>query len=336
VDLIGMGEQILCAVGDRSQVGEARRRIVQLAASAGLGEQPREKIALVVSELGTNLVKHGGGGTLVARVMPRRVAVEVLALDKGPGMANVEDSFRDGHSTAGSAGTGLGAVRRLASFVDVYSRGSGGTAILARVDGAEGATASPWEIGGVRLAKAGEDVCGDSWTAAETRDEYSVMVADGLGHGLGAADAAHAAVRCFEAAPALGPGDQISAVHLALRGTRGAAVAVARVNRRAGVVAFAGVGNVAGCIVGKEGVRQLVSLNGTAGHTVRKVNEFTYPWPEEALLIMHTDGLGGRWDLAHYPGLSDHDPSVVAGVLYRDYCRGRDDVTVIAAREHAA
>jgi len=331
-----MGEQILCAIGDRSEVGEARRRIAEVADTAGLGEQPREKVALIVSELGTNLVKHGGGGAMLARAVPGRAALEVLALDKGPGMANVEDCFRDGHSTAGSAGTGLGAVRRLASFVDVYSRRPGGTAILARVAGAAGAAPSAWEIGAVRLAKAGEDVCGDNWTAAEIGDGYSVMVADGLGHGLGAADAAHAAVRCFEAAPALGPGEQLSAVHLALRGTRGAAVAVARVNRRAGVVVFAGIGNVAGCIVGKEGVRQLVSLNGTAGHTVRKVNEFTYPWPEDALLIMHTDGLGGRWNLADYPGLSERDPSVVAGVLYRDYSRGRDDVTVVAARERAA
>jgi anti-sigma regulatory factor (Ser/Thr protein kinase) len=336
MDLIGMGEQILCAVGDRSEVGEARRRIAELADNAGLGEQPRDKVSLIVSELGTNLLKYGGGGTLLARAVPRRATLEVLALDKGPGMANVEDCFRDGHSTAGSSGTGLGAVRRIASFVDVYSQRPGGTVILARVDGDDGVKASPWAIGAVRLAKDGEDVCGDSWTAAEIGDGYSLMVADGLGHGLGAADAAHAAVRCFEAAPALGPGDQISAMHLALRGTRGAAVAVARVNRRAGVVAFAGVGNVAGCIVGKEGVRQLVSLNGTAGHNVRKVNEFTYPWPKGALLVMHTDGLGGRWDLSDYPELSERDPSVVAGVLYRDYSRGRDDVTVVAARERAA
>jgi hypothetical protein len=66
------------------------------------------------------------------------------------------------------------------------------------------------------------------------------------------------------------------------------------------------------------------------------VNEFTYPWSPDALLILHTDGLGGRWDLAQYPGLSEHHPSIVAGVLFRDWNRGRDDVTVIAARERAA
>ena len=334
-----MGEQIVCAVGDRSQIGEARRRIAELAKSARLGDPSCEKVALIVSELGTNLVKHGGGGELVARAVPGQATVEVLALDKGPGMVNVEECFRDGHSTAGSAGTGLGAVRRLASFVDVYSRRAGGTAILARVQATGGSTGEPparWEDGAIRIAKAGEDVCGDSWATAETGEACSVLVADGLGHGLGAADAANAAVRCFVTSPSLGPGEQVSAMHLALRGTRGAAVAVARVNRRAGVVVFAGVGNVAGSIIDKEAARQLVSLSGTAGHTVRKVNEFTYPWREDALLIMHTDGLGGRWDLAQYPGLSERDPSIVAGVLFRDFSRGRDDVTVIAARERAA
>jgi hypothetical protein len=208
--------------------------------------------------------------------------------------------------------------------------------ILARVHAGPAPAPPRWEVGAVRLAKTGEDVCGDSWSSAETGDACSVLVADGLGHGLAAADAANAAVRCFETTPSLGPADQVSAMHLALRGTRGAAVAVARVNRRAGVLAFAGVGNVAGSIIAKEGARHLVSLSGTAGHTVRKVNEFTYSWCADALLVMHTDGLGGRWNLAQYPGLIEHDPSIVAGVLFRDFNRGRDDVTVIAARERAA
>ena len=128
-----MQDPLFCPIGDRSQVGEARRRVVDLAARVGLGEVPREKLALLVNELGTNLVKHAGGGELLVRALPGRPALEILALDKGGGMASVEESFRDGHSTSGSAGTGLGAVRRLASFVDVYSSRPGGTAIVVHV-----------------------------------------------------------------------------------------------------------------------------------------------------------------------------------------------------------
>ena len=333
-----MQDPLLCPIGDRSQVGEARRRVVELAARVGLGEVPREKLALLVNELGTNLVKHAGGGELIVRALPGRPALEILALDKGGGMASVEECFRDGHSTSGSAGTGLGAVRRLASFVDVYSSRPGGTAIVAHVAAPEASSpaARRWEVGAVCVPKSGEEVCGDGWAAADTADGYRLMMADGLGHGLGAAEAARAAVRCFERDPTLGPAAQVSAIHQALRGTRGAAVAVVRIDRRAGVAIFAGVGNIAGSIIADRGSRQLVSLNGTAGHTVHKITEFSYPWTDDALLLVHTDGLVSRWDLDRYPGLVQRHPSLVAGVLFRDFNRGRDDVTVVAARGRAA
>jgi Stage II sporulation protein E (SpoIIE) len=190
--------------------------------------------------------------------------------------------------------------------------------------------------GVVSVAKTGEDVCGDAWAVAAEQECPAVMVVDGLGHGIGAADAARLAVRAFDAAPELPPGAQIAAIHDALRGSRGAAVAVARIDRARGVVTYAGVGNIAGAIVADGVSRHLVSGNGTAGHDVGRINEFSYPWADGALLIMHSDGLGSRWQIERYPGLSDRHPALVAGVLYRDWSRGRDDVTVVAARPRAA
>jgi len=330
-------DPVFCAIADRSQIGEARRRAVALATRAGLGDLPREKVALLVNELGTNLVKHADGGELIVRALPGRPVLEVLALDSGRGIASVEESFRDGHSTSGSPGTGLGAVRRLASFVDIYSSRPGGTAIVAQVAAPEALVPIPaWEVGAVSAPKPGEEVCGDGWAVSEVAGNYRMMMVDGLGHGQGAAEAARAAERCFEHDPGLAPGAQVSAIHEALRGTRGAAVAVAFVDRRAGVAVFAGIGNIAGSIISNGGSRQLVSLNGTAGHTLHKINEFTYPWIDGALLLVHTDGLVSRWDLARYPGLAQRHPALVAGVLFRDFNRHRDDVTVVTARERAA
>lgn len=320
-------------VSDRSQIGEARRRAADLALAVGLGPVAREHVALIVNELASNLVKHAGGGELIARTLPERHGVEVLSIDRGTGMANVEACFHDGYSTTSSAGTGLGAVRRLASFVDVYSARPGGTVLVARVLSDDGArSACPWSFGGVCVPMPGQEVCGDGWAAAGRADDCSLVVADGLGHGLGAADASRAALACFSANPTLGPSAQIAAMHLALRGTRGAAVAVVSVDRRLNTAVFSGVGNIAGQIVSPAGSRQLVSLNGTAGHAVHKINEFTYPWSADAVLLVHSDGLTGRWDLDRYPGLITRDPSVVAAVLFRDHSRGRDDVTVVAAR----
>jgi anti-sigma regulatory factor (Ser/Thr protein kinase) len=328
------GGLLVCTIADRSQVGEARRRVAELAGRSGLGEVPRERLALVVSELGTNLLKHAGGGELIVRALGEPPTVEVLALDRGRGMASVEDCFRDGYSTAGSAGTGLGAVRRLASRIDVYSRHGAGTAIVAEIAAPEAASSpADWQVGAVSVPLRGEEVCGDGWSAVASQPGcLSVMVADGLGHGPGAADAARAAARAFAAEPSRAPAAHVSAMHEALRGTRGAAAAVARIDRQRRVAAFAGVGNIAGAIVAGGATRRLVSMSGTLGHQVHRINEFTYPWDDGAVLVMHSDGLATRWDLDRYPGLAERHPALVAGVLFRDFQRGRDDVTVVAAR----
>ena len=317
-------------VAESSQVGEARRQILTLAATVGLDAAQQGRLALVINELATNLVKHGGGGQIIARAPDGPPAVELLALDRGAGMSSVVECFRDGFSTAGSPGTGLGAVGRLSARVDVYSTRPGGTAIVALVGGEP--TAGRLEVGAVSVAKAGEVVCGDAWAVAAEQELPAVMVVDGLGHGLGAADAAHRAVRTFLAQSTLPPGAVIAAIHDALRGGRGAAVSVARIDGARGVMTYAGLGNVAGVIAAGGQARHVVSSNGTAGHDAQRIKEFSYPWPAGALLIMHSDGLGSRWQLDRYPGLRERHPALVAGVLYRDWSRGRDDVTVLAAR----
>jgi hypothetical protein len=176
-------------------------------------------------------------------------------------------------------------------------------------------------------------VCGDAWAAPQHHDRSVVLVADGLGHGLLAAEAARTAVRVFRDNPLLGPLAVLSAIHAALRGTRGAAVAVAETDLNARVLRYAGVGNIAGCVLADGVSRSMVSQNGTVGHEVRKLQEFSYPFPPGATLLMHSDGLVSRWNLGPYPGLVGRDPALIAGVLYRDFERGRDDATVVVARE---
>jgi hypothetical protein len=127
----------------------------------------------------------------------------------------------------------------------------------------------------------------------------------------------------------------VAAMHAGLRPTRGAAVAVAELIPSQQVVRFAGLGNISGAITGPTESRSFVSHNGIAGHEMRKIQEFTYEWPVDSLLVMHSDGVSARWDLGRYPGLASRHPSVVAGVLYRDYSRGRDDALVVVVRATA-
>jgi hypothetical protein len=66
---------------------------------------------------------------------------------------------------------------------------------------------------------------------------------------------------------------------------------------------------------------------------MRRVQEFSYPWEPDATLVVHSDGLSTRWRPESYPGLQRHDPAVMAGVLFRDFARARDDASVIVVRE---
>lgn len=328
-------------IADASQVGVARRAAVELACSLGFDETTTGQVSLIVTEVGTNLVKHGGGGQILLRGVDEADGrhVEVVALDRGPGMANVARCLEDGYSTAGSPGTGLGALRRLACEFDIYSRVGHGTAVLARVGdrtcqpGAHGRRGI--EVGGFCIAMPGEEACGDAWQESRIGGT-TLLVADGLGHGPAAAEAAKESVKTFRALRGRGPAERVEAIHAALRSTRGAAVAVADVDLETRVVRFAGLGNISARLVAAGRVRHLVSHNGTAGHAARRIDEFTYPWAARDLLIMHSDGLATQRDLDGYPGLADRHASLVAAVLYRDFTRGRDDVAVVVARERAA
>ncbi|MBD3885032.1 SpoIIE family protein phosphatase [Phormidium tenue FACHB-886] len=330
-----MKDSIAIAVTEQSQTGEARRSSLTLANRLGFKETERGKIGILVTEVANNLVQHGGGGVIVLRAIEQHptVGIEVLALDQGSGMIDVEECLQDGFSTAGTSGNGLGAIRRLSDFFEVYSVPTKGTALLARLWSSPPPHPSEEiiEIGVVCLPKLGEDVSGDAWAYKVDHPRALLLVADGLGHGPAAADASSAAIRVLQdhyQSPQL----VVEAAHAALRSTRGAALAIAEINFEQQTVRFAGIGNIAASVSSPTQHQNLVSYNGTVGHEVRKIHEFTYPWPVNGLLIMHSDGLSTQWKLDRYPGLSQKHPSLIAGVLYRDFHRERDDVTVLVVK----
>jgi Stage II sporulation protein E (SpoIIE) len=261
-------------------------------------------------------------------------AIDVLALDRGPGMANIAQSMLDGVSTAGTPGNGLGAMRRLSDQFDVYSAAGKGTAVFMRLG--DGSDSGLLETGAVCVPMPGEEACGDGWTMVQDSAGATLLAADGLGHGPEAARATQAALATLRARPALGPAALIDAAHVALRSTRGAALAAARLEQVGDSLRFAGIGNLSACLSTDGSCKQLVSHNGIVGHNMRKVQEFSMPWPAGSLFLMHSDGLSKQWDLDAYPGLAQRHPALIAGVLYRDFCRGRDDVTVLVARERPA
>ena len=341
-----MPESVRIAIEDRSQTAEARRIARGMAEKAGFDANQAERVAIVVTEACTNLLKHASGGEVLVRTTGGDgpggpLELEVLALDKGPGMTNLDQCLKDGFSTSATPGQGLGAIVRLTTASDFYSESGRGTAVLARwtrkPDAADPGFDPGFDAGlrtgAVNVCKPGQEVCGDSWGAKSDGDDFSIMVADGLGHGLDAKMASLGAVRMLHQHPDLAPGQLLERAHGALRSTRGAAVAVARIDRANHKLIFAGVGNISAQIYsGGKPSQHLVSVNGTAGHQVQRIREFVYPWPSDGMLVMHSDGLGSQAGLEKHPGLALRDASLIAGVMYRDFTRRNDDATVVVTK----
>ncbi len=331
-----MRQSIALPVADLSHVGEARRMTARLTEELGLPEHERGLAALVVTELGNNLAKYAKDGQLVIRALgdgPVR-GIEILSLDSGPGFSDVAGRVEDGYSSGRTPGNGLGAVKRSSSYFDIYSSPGSGTAIMCRIVPAGGAAvpAGRVEFGVVCVPIHGEDRCGDSWGVYHDGLRAVFMLVDGLGHGVIAATAADEAVRIFEAYHDRSPADIMGYAHGALRSTRGAVMAVAETNLNDGRLSYVGVGNIAGCFIGSDDRDEhMISVNGTVG-LVAKPKVYTYTWQRGALLVMHSDGLQSRWQLDRFPGLLARHPSLIAGVLYQHYTRGRDDVSVLVAR----
>lgn len=325
---------------DTSQIAEARRAATRLAVALGFDDTDSGRVAIVATELATNLLKHGGGGEiLLGQHQPEGAepAVELIALDRGRGIADLAACLRDGYSSAGTAGHGLGAIRRQSNLMEVASWPELGTAVLTRVARHSAPAAirggmpdsADW-YGAVCVPLPGEEVCGDGWMAVSTPLGPAMLVADGLGHGPEAAVAASEAVRVFVRHQTLQVPQLLELVHGGLRHTRGAAVAIARVDVGSRKVVYGGIGNIAGTLIDGEQVRRMVSLNGTAGLNARKFQAFDYP--VAPLIILHSDGLMTNWSLQRYPGLQRAHPTLIAAILYRDFARRRDDATVLVVR----
>jgi anti-sigma regulatory factor (Ser/Thr protein kinase) len=339
-------------IGDPSSVSFARRSIGELGYSIGFDDTMLGKLAIIVTECGTNQLKHAQRGELLVRpigrpqaigsALPQHYGIELLAIDSGPGILDLHACFVDGYTTAGSPGNGMGAIQRLSDELDIWSAPGLGTVlrlvIWGEADTASASRPAPVLYGAINLPLQGETLSGDAWTCGYADSEFLVMVADGLGHGPLANTAALAATETFARLDSRDVVEIVEASHEALRPTRGAALGVASIpafgltHEATASARFCGIGNIAASVWSPGGHRHLVSHAGIVGHQMRKAQEFQVPWLVDGLLILHSDGLATRWDLHRYPGLAQRHPALIAAVLYRDFARGRDDITVFVAR----
>lgn len=331
-------------VSEASQVAEVRRVAAEMARAEKLTVAETGRLALVATEMSTNLVKYGKGGSVtVTRFSDHQQhGVQIIGVDSGPGFADFAVASRDGHSSAGSLGIGLGVIMRSSTFFDVYSVPGQGTAMVARVAHSASrktgtASAAPaFEVAARATAKKGQAECGDAWAVRDFGKRQLICIVDGLGHGPLAAVAASRAISVFGAARSdEAPAAIVMRAHEQLKDTRGAVMAVLALDRAAGLADFCGVGNISAAVFQGTESRHLLSVEGTVGYRLRPVRSRQVAWDAQAVAILYTDGLSGRWSMLKYPGLMAHHPSVIASVLFRDHARDTDDATIVVARSNS-
>jgi anti-sigma regulatory factor (Ser/Thr protein kinase) len=339
-------------VAKPGQADEVHRIATELAGSLGFDQTQLENLAEVVTEAARTLREHATQGEMLLRPLGTEgpapgtfmpAGIEILVLDHGPGMTNAAERFHDRLSAVLPCDTSPAAIDAPTAFLDTFSLpGVVGTVLVVRIwsspppyatrPHATHPTGEDLHLGAICLPPRGQDACGDAWAIASLASRHRILVVDGLGNGVPAAEAAAQALHAFRENAERALAEILRAAHETLRETRGAAVAIAEIDCARRTVRFVGVGNIAARVISSSGNLNLVSHSGTVGRLVLKAQEFAGEYAPGAMLVVHSDGLGSHWRLERYAGLAARHPAVIAGVLYRDFARKSDDVTVLVAR----
>jgi anti-sigma regulatory factor (Ser/Thr protein kinase) len=326
---------------ERSYLGVVKSGIRSLAFAIGFTEHHLGEVDIVVSEIATNLLKHTPkGGELLVKPLGENMdeGIEIISIDSGPGIALPDRMMQDGVSTSGTLGQGLGAIRRLSQFFDLYSLPGWGTIIVTRIlKNKEAAFKKPslysYEFGALAVPKKNEKKCGDGYGYIKNGNHLKVIACDGLGHGPEANKAAIAAVSAFCKHEKENPNQSIRYIHEDIKRTRGAVAVVTDISLMTRTMLFCGVGNITARIISPGNLRNCISYNGIVGHNIpNTLNTHTYELEANDMIVLNSDGITSRCDFQKHVGIFRHDPVMVAAVIYKDCNRGTDDSMVVVIK----
>jgi anti-sigma regulatory factor (Ser/Thr protein kinase) len=327
-------------IEDRSFVAYVKREIHIETGRAHFSETKVGEIDIIVSELCSNLVKHAGGGEVLYRITEidsGNSLFEFVSIDKGPGIQDLARMMKDGTSTAGTLGHGLGAINRLSTFAQIYSVVGWGTIVYACVNTLEPrfsrGTFPDLEIRGLCVNKPRETACGDGYRVKRTDNMIAFFLGDGLGHGEQAKAAVDTAALFFSESKSASPSDIIKEMHEGVRRTRGLVSAVAVLDRKDRVWRICGVGNITVRMYNGIMYRNYMPHNGTIGLNIpNSLKDSVFPAEKNQHLVMYSDGIRSRWDLNQFPAIFKYDNTILASAIYRDFSRGTDDSSVLVAK----
>lgn len=325
---------------DRSYLAILKKEIHKLAQQGGFEAKKLAEIDIIVSEIGSNLVKHASGGEILAGILNTDdgVTLELIGLDNGPGMSDPEKMIQDGASTTATLGHGLGSIRRLSDTFEIYSHKEWGTILLSRVhkklSSHKRSPKPSVNISALVVAKPGETLSGDGCCYITTKSNaIHLLVADGLGHGVEAHRAVKEAITAFRACDSDSPVDILRHLHQSIKKTRGIVGTVAVIDPQNKTWRFCGIGNIGSRFNGYQLSKSYLPYNGIIGHNIpNTLNDQELSMNDYRQVTLCSDGIRSRWEHAKHPTIHKYDLSIQAAAIYKEFGRRTDDMSVVIGR----
>jgi anti-sigma regulatory factor (Ser/Thr protein kinase) len=320
---------------DRSYFSLLKKEIHNKMLEAGMAETRVAEVDIIVSEITSNLFKYADEGEILFGSFKENgiAYIELISIDRGPGMLNPSRMLQDGVSTSNTLGAGLGSIKGLSDTFDLYSVAGWGTILLSRVYIGEKPALSEVTIRPLVLTKPGEHVSGDGFTCRINGDGFKLMLGDGLGHGPEANKAVNEAARYFKVFPDQSPTETLRFIHSSIKKTRGMVSNITQYDSKKKEWLSSGIGNIAAKWIGPNTSKNHMSYNGIVGHNIpTTMNDQQYSSLEYNQLVLCSDGIKTRWEVSKYPGILKHDLSILAAAIYKDHARLTDDMSVVVIK----
>ncbi|MBK0379710.1 ATP-binding protein [Mucilaginibacter segetis] len=321
---------------DRSYFSLIKKEIHRVATEAGMAVARINQLDLIVAEMTSNLFKYSDDGELLMGVFTNsgNPYIELISIDNGPGMANPSKMMQDGVSTTNTLGHGLGSMKRLSDTFELYSLTGWGTIAMSRVYNEPGnINKDKLVMRPIVVAKPGEKTSGDGFVYKKTEKYLKMMLADGLGHGPEANKAINEAATAFRVFPEYSPTETIRFIHNAIKKTRGAVINIVGFDFTTRTWSTTGVGNIQARLFGAVNLKNHMSYNGIVGHNIpNTMNDQSYPAEDYNQVMLCSDGIKTRIDMARYPWMYKYDLTILAAAIYKDHARRNDDMSVVIAK----
>ncbi|WP_304225975.1 hypothetical protein, partial [Gracilinema caldarium] len=181
-----MIETLRITVSEIADIGHARRRAIDFCNTLMIpfSEEDRGNVAILVTELTTNIKKHAESGQIIMHpiYIGDKTGLQLFAIDHGPGFPAGTHFLQDGTSTVGTLGIGLGGIQRISKNFDFITIPGLGVILACQYWPSHFWKEDLFgqiEIGGINVPIPNEELSGDCWTIEPLGNRYRVFLADG-------------------------------------------------------------------------------------------------------------------------------------------------------------